>query len=126
MSPLISIETVRRDERVTRNGRYLYVFGFLPQWCRGLTRDMFFKALCAEGIPAGSGFPALYTQALFDTGPVRRITGNRSYNGIQHPVCERVVREKGMWIAHQALLGSEGDTRDITKAMRRYTIMQMK
>lgn len=75
LSRLPGLETLATDARITSNGYHLYVFRVDPQGWDGVDRNLFIKALAAEGIPCASGYVPLYNEAVFtDTdGDVARI-----------------------------------------------------
>lgn len=102
------VELIEHDDRVTRHSHYLYVIRLRPQRLHGLTRDLFMRALGADGIPGISGYPhPLYNNGLFRKFPFRRV---------DCPESERMCREC-FWVSHEILLAEPGDLDDFVSAL---------
>ncbi len=69
------LEPLKPDERITQRGYYFFVIRYNPDAFAGVHRDVFLKALRAEGIPAFAGYGV----------PVYK---NPSYaqSGLPHPI----------------------------------------
>ncbi len=101
-------EPVEHDARVTRHSHYLYLIRLRLERLYGLTRDLFTRALAAEGIPPAGGYPhPLYGNGLFRKFPFRRT---------ECPESERMCREC-FWISHEILLSEPGDLDDFICAI---------
>ena len=60
------VEPLKEDPRVTRRGYYFFVIKYDREEFYGLPREVFVKALNAEGVPAGMGYGMpLYKQPAF-------------------------------------------------------------
>jgi dTDP-4-amino-4,6-dideoxygalactose transaminase len=94
------------DPRVTVHGYYLYVLrldGSMP-------RDLFLRALEAEGIPGACAYPhPLYRNTVFDSLR-HRVT--------DCPEGERFCREC-FWVSHEILLADEADLDDFARAVEK-------
>ena len=75
----------RIDDFATRPAHHVYVFRYLPEAFKGLSRERFIEAMNAEGIPVTKGYrQPLHRTALFATwtapwrGPGRAATARRT------------------------------------------------
>jgi dTDP-4-amino-4,6-dideoxygalactose transaminase len=99
----------------TGHAWHIYVFRFdAPTF--GVSREMFLKALVAEGIPASSGYAhPLYRNPMFLDPALQT---DYSHYADLCPVSERACQEV-VWLEHRLLLGDEGDMDDIVRAVER-------
>src|SRR5579862_2466897 len=110
-----------RDPRVTREVIYTFVF-FVDESALGLSRNLFVRAIRAEGIPAGVGNDPVYRSALFprESAAYRKACelAGASPDGltIDCPVAERLFERAMVSIPHQCLLGDDRDVDDIIAA----------
>lgn len=105
------------DERITRNSYHLYIFRFLSEKCKGLSRDVFCEALQAEGVPCLAGYQCLYKQDLLQSHTMKRLTGSKiAYGDLYLENAERADRES-VWLLQSLLLGDKKDMDDIVDAM---------
>jgi len=114
-----------RDSRTTMQGLYLYPFLYEEEQFDGLPRDMFAKALEAEGIPIERAYPALHEIELFVKQRFRPrgcpvdcpyYQGRFQIDAENFPVSSRLSREM-VWIPHRALLGNTEDMDTIVEAI---------
>jgi len=117
------IEPLRRDVGETRHGYHLYIFRFRPAEPYGVSRDLFCRAVSAEGVPCSGGYAEpLYRQPMFelmDFGPYdgwRRRRPDLSYADVHCPNCEAACAE-AVWLSQSMLLGDEGDMDDVVRAV---------
>jgi dTDP-4-amino-4,6-dideoxygalactose transaminase len=102
------LEAQPRDARVTCHGYYLYMIRLLPHRLGGIPRDVFMKALRAEGIPGLGGYPyPLYGNKVFDDARHRRQ---------DCPEAERMCRES-FWVSHEIMLSKPEDLEDFVRAV---------
>lgn len=112
------IATLKEDKRVTRNSYHLFLFKFVSEKCKGLSRDLFIKALNAEGIPCSSGYVCLYKQPLFNTPEFKRVTGsNIKYNELYLETSERLCEKEALWLTQNMLLAEKKDMDQIAKSI---------
>lgn len=105
LSQLSFIETMNNDEKITRNSYHLYLFKFISDKCKGISRKQFVDALNAEGIPVASGYTCLYKQKVFQTDYFKRITGSKiSYDKLYLENTKKAAEEQGMWFNQKVLL----------------------
>ena len=84
---------------------------------QGVSRDVFLKALGAEGIPITAGYMPVYTFPCVDGNYAEKCTGNRINVASDCPVTERKARNEGCWMVHQNLLGDHSDMDDIVNGL---------
>lgn len=109
-----------RDSSCTRHAYHLFTFRIVAQEF-GLTRDVVLKALDAEGVGCGAGYPLpLYRQPLFldkAFGPyLNRAAANLDFNRVRNPNCETICYEQGGWYVQSHLLGTKADMDAIADA----------
>jgi dTDP-4-amino-4,6-dideoxygalactose transaminase len=90
-----------------------------------LPRDLFIKALNAEGVPCSAGYSMpLYRQKVFvnkDFAPFAADARRRrdvNYAKCRLPNTERLCAEV-VWLYQSVLLGSLADIRDIVRAVKK-------
>ncbi|MGH9666303.1 MAG: DegT/DnrJ/EryC1/StrS family aminotransferase, partial [Bryobacteraceae bacterium] len=96
------------DRRVTSHGYYLYLLRIDEAALPSLAKDLFVRALAAEGIPGVSSYPyPIYENAVFASYPHRRLAC---------PQAEKFCREC-FWLSHEILLAGEEDLHDVAQAI---------
>ena len=124
LAQIPGIRPARRDARVVRQAYYGYIFGFDPQeW--GIPRERFLKALNAEGVQAGRGFPPVYQTEYWHVRKERFPAASRydptapDFQQPHLPVTERLALEQQVTLPHVQLLGTEEDMEDIVRAVEK-------
>jgi dTDP-4-amino-4,6-dideoxygalactose transaminase len=124
LSSIPGISLLRKDERLTTQAIYQFVFKYNAEAFAGASRDRFVAALEAEGIPSdGLFYEPIYRSALFNVDP--RDFPGLAARGIEDlpwaktrcPVAERAAYLESVWLPHQLLLGSEQDVDQIVEAV---------
>lgn len=113
-------EPQRRDAWVTRHGYHLFIARYNRQAFQDLPREVFLRALQAEGIPCSPGYTPLYRMNAIKDGiaRLRRFTGGRADDSLPDcPATERACAEEGVWFAQTMLLGARKDMDDIAEAV---------
>jgi dTDP-4-amino-4,6-dideoxygalactose transaminase len=96
------------DPRVTRHSYYLYMIRIVPERLSGISRDLFVKALAAEGVPGIGGYPyPLYGNQVFD---------ERNHRRGDCPEAERMCRDT-FWVSHEIMLAEPEDLSDFVRAV---------
>ena len=124
LSSIAGISLLRKDERLTTQAIYQFVFKYAPEGFGGASRDRFVAALEAEGIPSdGLFYEPLYRSALFQVEP-RDFPMLKIHDGpdlpwarTRCPVAERAAYSESVWLPHQLLLGHEQDVDQIVEAV---------
>ncbi len=107
----------------TRHAYHLYIFRFNSEEFGGVSRNVFLKALQAEGVPCSEGYVPLYKLPLFqhldESWPALNKVSARymDYSKVSCPVCERVCREEAVWLTQNMLIGDQSDMDDIAEAV---------
>ena len=128
LSQIPGIHVVPDDKRVTQRSWHLYGFRFVADEFGSITLEQFLKAMCAEGIPCGAGYPhPLYKNPLFlKKGRGRKFCplscpyyGKKmDYSKLSLPNVELLCKQAA-WFGHSMLLGTKKDMQDIVRAMRK-------
>ena len=86
---------------VDRHARYMYVFTYNPAEFGGVPRDLFVKALVAEGIPAYRMYPRVQDTTFYKTELEKQGSDLSTM-----PACSvsKHLASSGVWIHHRALL----------------------
>jgi dTDP-4-amino-4,6-dideoxygalactose transaminase len=115
------LSRLRRDERLTTQAIYQYVFKYDPRAFGGASRNRFVAALEAEGVPCdGLFYEPIYRSALFNIDAkdfLQLDAGRLPWAEAHCPVAERAAYEESVWLPHQILLGSESDIDDVLEAI---------
>lgn len=106
----------------TRQAQHLYILRYDSGAFNNLPREIFFKAMQAEGIFTYAGYKPLYRERLF-------ITDSEEYPWLQDydfqnlkmPVTERIADRESVWLKQNYLLGNEDDLQDIIDAFEKVT-----
>jgi dTDP-4-amino-4,6-dideoxygalactose transaminase len=114
------ISLLPRDERITRQASYHYVFKFNTEGFGGVHRDAFVAALKAEGVPSdGRFYEAVYKSSLFEFAAEKYPAWARSKREFHCPVAEHAGYEESVWLPHQIFLGDERDVDDVLTAIQK-------
>jgi dTDP-4-amino-4,6-dideoxygalactose transaminase len=110
----------RRPAYPIRHGNHLFHIRYdAAQF--GVPREIFLRALRAEGVPASSGYPVpLYRQPLFASAqftPYGAVQPRVPYDQVQCPNCERLCATEAVWFYQSVLLGTAADVADIARAI---------
>jgi dTDP-4-amino-4,6-dideoxygalactose transaminase len=112
---------LKRDERLTTQAIYQYVFKYDPQAFGGASRNRFVAALEAEGVPCdGLFYEPIYRSALFHIDArdfLQLQADNLPWANAHCPVAERAAYEEAVWMPHQILLGDENDVDEVIEAI---------
>jgi len=114
------ISLLPRDERITRQASYHYVFKFHSESWGGVHRNAFVAALNAEGIPSdGRFYEAVYQSSLFEFAAEKYPAWAQTKHDFHCPIAERAGYEESVWLPHQIFLGAEEDVDDVLTAIRK-------
>ena len=88
----------------------------------GIGRDIFFKAMQAEGVHAYPGYTPLYREKLFITDPDEYPwLKEQDYESLSLPVTERICDDESVWLKQNYLLSDDSDIQDIVDAFKKVT-----
>ncbi len=111
------VKPMKADERITRHGLHLYLFRYFAEEFDGISREVFLKALAAEGYSAAAGYSRpCHRSPILQSDYVRRIapTLNLSDEGLEHTL--KAADHTGAWFYQSLLLGSRADTERMADA----------
>jgi dTDP-4-amino-4,6-dideoxygalactose transaminase len=119
------IKPLEKDDRVTRQSYYYYVFKYDRECFEEVPRDRFMAALFFEGIPCEKIYEPVYQSPLFRMEPKRwpmygisnHVTVSCPSTGC--PEAEKASNEEAVAIPHVVLLGENGDTDDVVAAIEK-------
>lgn len=124
LSRIPGISLLRRDNRLTTQAIYQFVFRYDAEAFGGASRDRFVAALEAEGIPSdGLFYEPLYRSVLFNVAPrdfpilESQGGGHLPWAKTRCPVAEHAAYRESVWLPHQLLLGGEQDVGQIVEAV---------
>lgn len=115
--------------KVNRAVFHLFPFRFHTEGFKGLSRDVFIKALRAEGIPCSSGYTPLndklYLKDAFSSKNYQRMYQAEELDfekfvaENQCPITDKLCNEEAIWLSQRMLLGSRTDMDDIANAIKK-------
>lgn len=114
---------------VTRAAFHLFPFRYDKGAFKGLPREIFLKALAAEGIPCSSGYAPLnkmpYLSNAFQSKNYQKMYPTHMLNIDNYleqndcPVNDRLCNEEAVWFVQSMLLGNKSDMNDIVAAIEK-------
>jgi dTDP-4-amino-4,6-dideoxygalactose transaminase len=126
LSRIPGISLIKKDDRLTTQAIYQFVFKYNEEAFGGASRDRFVAALEAEGIPSeGRFYEPIYRSPLFNVNPKDFLAlsglgaSTLPWARTHCPVAERAAYSESVWIPHQLLLGSEQDVDQIVEAVEK-------
>ena len=118
----------RFNEKVTRAAFHLFPFRYKKEEFKGLSRELFLKALSAEGIPCSGGYTPLNKMAFlkntFKTKnyklmyPAEMLDYKKYMENNQCPAND-ILCEEAVWFGQNMLLAGKADMDDIATAIDR-------
>ena len=118
LSEVEGLEPARGDSRVTRNAYHLFKVWYRDGAFGGRSATEFGKAMKAEGIPLGVGYPEPLSRQDVITSRIAYLQdklGLPPKPASDCPVCEEVCTH-GLWLSQYALLGTQADMDDVVRA----------
>jgi dTDP-4-amino-4,6-dideoxygalactose transaminase len=119
----------RLYDHVTRAAFHLFPFRYQKDKFEGLSRELFLKALQAEGIPCSSGYAKLnkmpYLEHAFQTKNFRKMYPKKlldinTYNRQNEcPENDSLCDEEAVWLTQNMLLAGKPDMDNITNAIEK-------
>ena len=125
LAAISGVSLLEKDERLTTQAIYQFVFKYESDRFGGASRDRFVAALEAEGIPCdGLFYEPIYRSALFNVDPhdfpsLDARGGELPWLNVRCPVAERAAYEESVWLPHQLLLGSDHEVDQIAEAVNK-------
>ena len=127
LSGISGIDPLRIPRFVTTHAYHLYILRYDAEAFRGPPRDIFVKALRAEGIPCSTGYRPLYKEEFvrkaIETHAFQKLFGrsrlNKYLSDIHYPMTEKACNEQAVWIPQPVLLGTKKDMDHIVEAIQK-------
>lgn len=116
------IDLLESYDQATRSAHHLYIVKYKKDAFNGIDRDVFFKAMQAEGVHAYPGYTPLYREKLFITDPDEYPwLKDQDYGSLSLPVTEKICDDESVWLKQNYLLGDDSDILDIVAAFEKVT-----
>ncbi|MCM8767360.1 MAG: DegT/DnrJ/EryC1/StrS family aminotransferase [Candidatus Omnitrophica bacterium] len=119
----LGIEPLPYDKRITQRGYYFIVFKFNKEFFGGISRDIFLKAINAEGIPFGKGYgyplyknPAFTKKSLSKIYPENILKILPNYENLYLENSEKFC-EIQLTLSHRVLLSEKEKLQKIIEAV---------
>lgn len=116
-------------DTVTRAAFHLFPFRYQKEAFKGLSREVFLKALTAEGIPCSKGYATLnnmpYLNDAFQSKNFQKMYPKsmlnfKTYVEQNHcPQNDRLCNEEAVWFTQNMLLGTQADMDSIANAIEK-------
>lgn len=117
------IKPLEKDDRVTRQSYYYYVFKYEKGSFSEVSRDRFMAALFFEGIPCERIYEPVYRSPLFrmepNKWPMCGLPSRVSYSSTSCPISEKASYEEAVAIPHVVLSGAKEDMDDVVAAIEK-------
>lgn len=122
LSSMDGITPLKQYSGVTRSANHLFICRYERECFSGISREIFFKAMQAEGIYTYQGYKPLYKEDLFiiDTKEYPWLKGV-DFKNMSFPHTERFSEKESVWLKQNYLLGTPQDTQDIITAFDKVT-----
>ena len=122
LSSMDGITPLKQYSGVTRSANHLFICRYERECFSGISREIFFKAMQAEGIYTYQGYKPLYKEDLFiiDTKEYPWLKGV-DFKNMSFPHTERFSEKESVWLKQNYLLGTPQDTQDIITAFVKVT-----
>jgi dTDP-4-amino-4,6-dideoxygalactose transaminase len=124
LAEIAGVRPLRCDPRQAPFGAYQYVFRYDAAEWRDVPRDVFCRALLAEGVPCEGAFYTTLTRSPLlplraaDHPQLRTRYGEAlSPELVPCPVADRAGFEESVWLHHPLFLGTEKDVDDLADAI---------
>jgi len=127
LSEIRGLTPQKRDERVTCNGHYAYIFHYDQKAFSGLPIERFIEAFNAEGIPTQASYPPVHQLAVFQSGEYRKRLcpyhqeADHAFMKAEFPNTHKGAWET-VWLPQPVLLGSEEDMQQVVEAARKIQV----
>lgn len=123
LSKMAGIGIIERNKKITAQSYYAYVLKYYSE-VTGISREVFMRALEAEGIPLKKLYVPVYKDSLFnlnsyDTPEAWAYYESKPIHDDEYPIAERVGSKEGMGIWHPLLLWGQRDLDDIVSAIEK-------
>ena len=110
-----------------RSSNHIYMCRYLEEEFSGIKRDIFFKAMQAEGVYTYKGWSPLYKEPLFTINSKEYpwLEGIE-YKSLNHVNTEVFAEKEAVWLRQNHLIGSDKDTQDVINAFEKVSLAMKK
>ncbi len=124
LNKIDGITPLKVNRAVTKHAYHLYIFKYDEEEFDGVKREVFIKALNAEGIPCHQGYLPLHKAKFLEEAkkcPLSCHFYNKKmdYSRLNLPVTEKACYKEAVWLNQRLLLGNEKDMDDIYCAIEK-------
>ncbi|MBC8074490.1 MAG: DegT/DnrJ/EryC1/StrS family aminotransferase [Chloroflexales bacterium] len=124
LSEIPGVRALRPDPRLTRRAVYQYVFALEPEGFAGRGKADVLRALRAEGLYAGWGWPPMNRYELFRPTPrtsaAARLQPERfDFDSLRFPTTERASAQESIWLDHSLFLGERAGIDQAVETIRK-------
>ena len=106
----------------TKSSNHIYIIRYQKEKFHNISREVFFKAMQAEGVYTYKGWSPLYKEPLFSINPKEYPwLENIDYNSLFHDNTEVFAQEQAVWLRQNHLIGTDNDLEDIINAFEKVT-----
>ena len=121
LSEVPGVRLLKHDPRHTTRSFYCYIFAVDPEVFKA-DHALVSKALIAEGIPAGTGYPPMHKDPLFQPLISRLPVPSAfpEYFQFEHqsfPEAERAGERESIWLGEAIFRAGQAGINDLTKAL---------
>ena len=106
----------------SRSSNHIYIIRYKKEKFNNISREIFFKAMQAEGVFTYKGWSPLYKEPLFTVNPKEYpwLEGI-DFNSLFHDNTEVFAEEQAVWLRQNHLIGSDKDLQDVINAFEKVT-----
>tara|TARA_B100001250_G_C19794908_1_gene788282 strand:- start:106 stop:1341 length:1236 start_codon:yes stop_codon:yes gene_type:complete len=105
-----------------RSANHIYMCRYDETEFSGISREVFFKAMQAEGVYTYKGYNPLYREPLFITNEEEYPwLKNRDYRSLNLVQTENFAEKEAVWLKQNHLLGDKRDMQDVMDAFEKVT-----
>jgi dTDP-4-amino-4,6-dideoxygalactose transaminase len=124
LSEFEGLRPLRPYPQQTRRAVYQYIFAIEPEAFGGLPKEQVLRALWAEGLHCGGGWPPMNRYDLFqpserNSSVVRLYPERFAFDQMYFPVTERAYEHEAVWLNHSLFLGEREGVEQAVEAIRK-------
>jgi dTDP-4-amino-4,6-dideoxygalactose transaminase len=124
LSEIEGVRPLRADPRQTSRSVYQYIFNIEPEAFAGVAKGRVLRALWAEGLPCGGGWPPMNRYDLFrptaaNSAVVRLFPERFDFDAMDFPVTRRAHAQHAVWLDHSLFLAGTEAVEQAVEAIRK-------
>lgn len=120
VSSIPGLTPMKLSKGATRSANHIYIFKYDENEFNNVSREVFFRAMQAEGIYTYKGYNPLYREPLFITNENEYpwLKG-LDYKSMHLKNTEQFAEKEAVWLKQNHLLGNDSDINDIEIALEK-------